>query len=184
MSAQISFTGQIVRTQGGRALFIPSREAIYTPKKLVTIAGTMCEHNRRVTIPKRTPTSPQPEPTVLWEWKPGKPLFESLYVQISDPAGFVYIEVLADKPTSDSDLAPSGTHEHSMTLGLSCWSPFHLNTPWTLVHPTLATAAGLDADDFPAVMTDPASVAGAIYKVRARASSTEADVPVDVFVDA
>lgn len=182
MSATIEFMGQIIRTQDGTVEHIPARPAIYTPKKRVTIAGTM-QVRERFIIPKRTPTSPQPDPTLLWKWEVGKPFFESLWIQTKDPSGFVYITLVADKPTSDTNLAPLGTHRHSMTLGLSCWSPLHLNTPYTLVHPTLATAAGDDANDFPALLTDAGSVQGAIYEVWARASSTTADVPISLFVD-
>lgn len=184
MSAQLEFVGQIVRTQNGTVDHIPSRPAIYTPKKIVTIGGTMSEHKRRVTIPKRTPTDPQPAPTLLWKWEAGKPMFSSFLAQTSDASGFVYLILVPDKPTSASDLTPLMTHRNNpAVVPLSCWSPFHLNHASTLVHASQSIAAGIDADDYPAIATDLGTESGYIYEIWARSSSTEADVPIDFFVD-
>lgn len=182
MTATIEILSQLIRTQDGNVDHFPTRAASYTPKKRVTIPGTMVDWRRGVVVPKRTPTSPQPDPVLLWKWEPWKPMFEFLSVATSDPTGFVYVSFRADKPTSDTDLTPLGTHANRCTFGLSCSSPFTLNTASTLVNPSVSVSAGVDADGFPSMLTDPGSVPGFIYEVWARSSTIEADVPVDVLV--
>lgn len=178
----LAMYSQIIRSEGGASIRIPDPTSLIVPKKIIEIDGSLKDH-RTVRVPKRTPTSPQPAPTLLWKWKPGMVTFESILARIHGSTGFVYVTVVSDKPTSDTDLSPLGTHRQSMTEGLPCWGEFKRTTSATLVHPTLATAAGDDADDYPAILTDPASVPGLIYEVWARADSTEADVLLDLFVD-
>lgn len=178
----LAMYSQIVRTDGTTSIAIPDASSLIVPKAVVAISGKLKDH-RRVVVPKRTPTSPQPDPTLLWKWQAGMPLLASALARIRGDSGFVWIAVVTDKPTSDTDLTPLGTHRHASYEGLPCSGEFKRTSPWALGHATQSVAAGIDGDGFPAAMTDEGSVDCAIYEIWARANSTEADVELDVFID-
>jgi len=159
---------------------IPAR-GLWTPQKVVSVAGTI-NLAGTYTIPMRTPTSPQPDPTVLWEWTEATGFPEIIIVEIAGTSGSLRVHSLFDEPNDEDndDLSPAGTHERTNTADLSCWFPIPMMTTGQ-INPTLATAAGLDADDFPAIATSDGSGSGYLYKVWAVNPSTTDDVVVNVW---
>lgn len=180
MSKTIEFRWELTETSGGEAHPVPARR-LWTPAKRVTIAGTM-NYTRELVIPKRNPTSPQPDPTILWEWNSREGFFEILVAEI-DPAsgGTLDLEWKSGAMTDDDDPSPAGTNKRSSGCSMGCSWPFILPMAEVLVNATLATAAGFDADGFSSMLTDAGTGRGRIYRLEATNPSTTDDVTVTLW---
>lgn len=155
----------------------PDRDT-WTPKKEVTVSN-VAGNRRTFTVPKRTPSSPQPEPTVLWEWTEEQGFFA--YLEIEVDSGSVIASWKVDSATSDDDLSPAGTHEKTNEVVVSDYCAFPLPSSSARVNAVLADAAGLDGDGFPSNLTDEGSGSGYVYKLWCINPSTTDDVLVTVY---
>lgn len=181
MSTTLAFRWSLQSVIDGEAQpIVPSRgEAV--PQKVISCSGTINHHGRLV-IPKRNPTDPQPDPTLLWEWLDGQDFPEIVVVEIVGTSGSLRIHSKYDAATDEdnADYSPAGTHERTNTVDLSCWFPIPMVTTGQ-INATLATAAGLDGDDFPAIATDTGSGSGYMYALWATNPSTTDDIAVNVW---
>lgn len=159
---------------------IPAR-GLWTPNKVVSVTGTinLCG---TYTVPKRNPTDPQPDPTLLWEWTAATGFPEIIIAEIVGTSGSLRLHSLFDdaNDVDNDDYSPAGTHERTNTFDLSCWFPIPMMTTGQ-INATLATAAGLDANDLPAIATSAGSGSGYLYKLWANNPSTTDDVVVNIW---
>lgn len=178
MAGKLEISETVVVTVGGRATTDFPPRAFYTPKKSVEVSN-LPGSVRTFTIPKRNAVDPQPAPTLVWEWtsESGFPEFLTLEVE----SGSVCIAWLVDAATSTSDLSPAGTHEKVNEVDWSDYCAFRLNIATARVNATLATAAGLDADGKPAILTSAGTGSGYVYKMWVSNPSTTADVNVTIY---
>lgn len=181
MSSTLEFRWELQDTKGGHTDCIPARR-LWTPQKRVTIAGTM-DYRRTFAIPKRTPTSPQPDPVKLWSWNEAEGFFEILVLEIVGQ-GTLDLEWKSGAMISAEDPAPAGTHLRSSGCAMTCPWPFVLGLSEVLVNATLATAAGFDGDGYSAMLTSDGSGRGRIYELQATNPSTTDDVLVNVWAKA
>jgi len=151
-------------------------------QKVVALSGKPAVR-KRVVIPKLVTSGTQPRPTLIWTWEE-QPTPVSLTVHIDGPEGLVILEKYCDKPTSTTDIAPTGTHINAgFHQYLSCLSPFELNSVAAKVHSTPATAVGLDGNGEPAIDSSGSWVDGRFYKLWARNTSNASDVTVVVDIE-
>lgn len=135
---------------------------------------------KTVRLAKRT-TGLFGTPAQAWSYTEGF-YFDLLMFQSKGGAGVFELAILKDKPTSTTDLTPAGAGYRAVaSVRVSCHTPFVLNTAVAAVHPTLATAAGLDGSGIPAILTSASSEAGRIYGVWMANTSDTADLDVDVW---
>ena len=163
MSTTLAFRWSLQSVIDGEAQpSSPRGEAV--PQKVISCSGTINHHGRLV-IPKRNPTDPQPDPTLLWEWLDGQDFPEIVVVEIVGTSGSLRIHSKYDAAT-DGTTPTTRLRERTSgpTPSISCWFPIPMVTTGQ-INATLATAAGLDGDDFPAIATDTGSGSGYMYAV-------------------
>lgn len=149
------------------------------PVKAVTTTYGF-KYQNTVRLAKRT-TGIFGTPVQAWSYTSGF-YFDLLMFQSRGGAGVFEIAVLKDKPTSSTDLTPAGAGYRSVASArVSCHTPFVLNTAVAAVHPTLATAAGLDGSNVPAILTSASSEEGRVYGVWLANTSSDTDLDVDVW---
>jgi len=180
MSAKLEiFEAVKVTIDGSATIDVPARP-LDIPKKEVAVS-TLPGSLRSFTVPKRTPSSPQPAPTLLWEWTEEEGFPSFIYVDVKE--GSLRLAWLVDAATDEDtdDFSPAGTHEKVNNVDWSDYCAFRLNLTTAYVNATLADAAGLDADDYPAIFTDAGSGSGYVYKLWAINPSTTDDVICTVY---
>jgi len=172
MSAILRVRWDLEVIDAGRPEPVPGVD-IQRPVKEVTITGDFRLYDV-VTLPAWDGV----DPTLIWEWQ-RKDTFEFMALQLLDGAGYAHLAWKIDKPVSATDYTPESekgspvtTWRRTCHADLSCHTPFFLNAAGSLVHPTLATGAGFDADGFPAILTDASTVAGRVARIWARNNST------------
>jgi hypothetical protein len=147
-------------------------------KAVTTTLGFQWQGPR--TLTKRS-SAPMGTPVKLWGYEDGF-YFDLLVFQVRGGSGVFELAWLKDKPTSSTDLTPAGAGYRSTgSCRVSCHAPFVLNTAVAAVHPTLATAAGIDGDGIPAILTSASTEDGRIYGVWASNLSDTDDLIVDVW---
>lgn len=176
MAGQFEFAWAAANTKDGVTKTFGSYPQ---PVKSVNTTGDY-ELAKSVVIPVTSASHPYPDPSLVWSYLEGAQSFSSLIFQVR-AEGFLWLSWLVDSPTSSSDFTPTGTRQKVHNIGLSCYTPFIMNTQQALVHATLATAAGLDGSGFPSILTSATSVAGRVYKVWARNTSTTVAATLDVW---
>lgn len=156
------------------------------PVKTITTTGDY-KLIQTVKLPKAG-TLPTTDPVKLWDYNMALS-WSKLIVCLRGAAGYIEIAWLVDKAVSASDLRPQSevspnptTHRRVQCVDWTCDAPFILNSQLTRVHPTLATAVGLDGNSEPSIMTDASTVEGRIVRVWASNYATDADVYADVYV--
>jgi len=180
MSATLGFYWAFGGTVNGVS-FVGENVSMLAPVKEVTIPGD-ASFARQFTVPANTASSPFTPPTLLWSWDGGSEDFELLVVQIMGGEGYARVSWFCDSPASDSDATPTGDKPVVHTASLSCHTPFILNTDEAPVHATLSTAAGLDGDGFPAILTQSGTTGGKVYNLWVQNTSTTESVSVMVWM--
>lgn len=142
-----------------------------TPFKSVATTGRFEVLQKHVLAPWTG--SPLPSPTVIFDAAEAAYNYQFLSVHLVGGSGFAWLAGEIDRPVSASNLAPvgGGTYRDMIKAGLSCWTPYIINTPLNLVHATAARRYELDGNGFPAILTDAGTVEGRLYKLWARNAS-------------
>jgi len=117
--------------------------------------------------------SPLPNPTLIFDAAVAAYEYQFISVHLVGGSGFAWLAGELDRPTSTSNLTPigGGTYRDVFKAGLSCWTPFLINTPLGLVHQTAARRYELDGNGYPAILTDAGTVEGRLYKLWSRNAS-------------
>lgn len=96
--------------------------------------------------------------------------------------GFLYLAILIDAPTSDTDLTPDGSINRAHPIGglsCKCWQTW--TSPLVLTHATLNTDVGLSGG-LPTCLTSGGSEQGRIYAVWGKNSSADTAAKVRRFM--
>lgn len=130
-----------------------------------------------ITLPKSAT-----RPVLLWSSAENQQ-FEMIALKLLNQSGYVRVAWEVNKPVSATDLTADGTtHRRINQADLSCFAPFVLSSDEAPVHPTIATAAGVDGNGEPAILTSGSTVSGRVYKLWAINTSTTADAEIAVYV--
>jgi len=183
MSATLKFRWDLEILDAGRPEPVPGVDLV-RPVKEVTIPGDFRAYDE-IVLPAWDGTA---DPTVLWEWQ-RRDAWQVFIAQVVGGEGYAHLAWKIDKPVSAEDFTPESeqavavnTWRRTCHADLSCYTPFVLNAVQSLVHPTLATGAGFDADGFPAILTSGSTVAGRIARIWGRNNSLTADIRLRLWV--
>lgn len=154
--------------------------SLVTPVKAVINSSTFSLFDT-LNLPAFTPGTTRP--TLLFDAARNAYAFQFVALQLVGGTGFASIAWTVDKPTSSTNLAPlGGVYQRVNQKDLSCWTPELFNTAYAKVHPTLATATGLDGNSEPSILTSTTSEQGRIYRIWGANSSTTTAVKINVWV--